>query len=156
MITCRLMEEQDIDEVVELGREMHSQSGYSAMEFDPEVCRQMAREVVRDELGTETAFVVVDEDTGLVVGLLAASVGPAYFARGLVATDYLVYVTPEWRSSDALGLLLGAYVDWAEEMDVDRLTLVTSAEMVDDRILGRVYASKGFARVGSVYQYRRQ
>jgi ribosomal protein S18 acetylase RimI-like enzyme len=156
----RHAERGDVDGLVALTRSIDTTtgtfSGRSLQEPNPEHLAQRFAEII-DE-GERTLLVAVEEQTGIVVGLLVArreDLGAIDLTPVLHITHLLV--TPKCRRRGVGRALLAAAVHLADELGVDRV-LATAAS--SSREANRYLARLGFAplvlhRVASTGALRR-
>lgn len=71
----------------------------------------------------------------------------------LVASDYLFYVTPEFRGT-AVGMgLIKAWRNWAESQGCKEVRLSLASGINEERV-GKMYSLLGFSPFGTVYNHK--
>ncbi|HEX7011596.1 MAG TPA: GNAT family N-acetyltransferase [Steroidobacteraceae bacterium] len=137
----------DIDALVELGEMMHAESPrYRTLTYDPVKVAGIAQHLICDP----AAQVLVAEQGGQLVGMLAGMVVQHYFGHDYYATDYVFFVRPEHRGSSAAPRL---YRAWEELLKADgrakEIALGISTE-VDLERTWSFYKRLGFHGSGAI------
>lgn len=141
----RRLEQKDIPEIVKMGRAMHAESSYRVMPFSEAKCRQTIEFII----ASENALGLVAEKDGI-VGMFGAQATPHYFSDEVMATDFLLYVKPEFRGSSVAVRLVNAYVKWAESRGIRFMFAGVTTEIKESETAVRLYEKFGFRRVGIV------
>lgn len=84
-------------------------------------------------------------DGGEAVGMMGALRYPLFFNPAMgIAQELFIWVDPQFRGSDAAGMMLSEFENWARDTGAHRV-LLTSPH--NDRIeaVERLYRAKGFA-----------
>lgn len=113
------------------------------MPFEADVVAHYAKYAIRDD----QMSVFVAEQDGKLIGYLVANLEPYLFCHGYSASQEVVYVLPEYRTTRAAYLLLKYYVDWAAEHEVLE-TYVGVANGIDMERKKAFFERKGFDVVG--------
>lgn len=104
-MSIREAKEQDIPRLVEMGSRSLREGAYKDMISDNRVQTATLAEQVINQSGK----VLVAEENGQLVGLLAMFIGPHFFSGEIIATELMWYCEPEYRRSfTAIGLLRAA------------------------------------------------
>jgi GNAT superfamily N-acetyltransferase len=137
----------DLDAVLALGADMHSESRYSSLDFDPAKLVALS-----DTVLTNPAYLcLVAEEDGEVVGLIVGYVIPHWFGNDLTSGDLAVYVSPEHRKGMIGVKLVKAYTAWAKAQGVSEPLLGVSAGITPERI-GDLYKRLGYTETFVVYK----
>lgn len=139
--------EADLDRMVELGRQMHAESWYSHMPFDPAILRRTIAHLI------QVGFAWVHESAGEVDGGMIGLMAPSWFGPGYIACDLAVFVTQDKRGGLAAYRLAEAFIQWAGKRGVLEINLAISTNVLPER-LGALYQRMGFTKVGGVYKLR--
>lgn len=134
----------DLPACIRLGGRMHEESVYNYLEYSPEKCYEFGI----NALENDKILWLVAEIAGEVVGMLGASIQEIYFADGLVANDYLVYVVPEKRGSSVFYRLVKAYQEWADEKGALAFMSVSNGNFETEDLFSRL----GCERMGGVFK----
>ena len=144
----RRMRMQDVSLLISLGADMHKESRYAHLDFDPVKLLDLASQLLADP-DTHLALVYVVEDTA--VGFCAAYVVEHFFGHDLTSGDFAIYVLPEHRKGMAGIKLIKSYLKWCESKGVKEPLLGVSAGIIPDRI-GKLYEHLGFTEKYIVYK----
>jgi RimJ/RimL family protein N-acetyltransferase len=148
MIVLRAMGLEDIEDMVDMGVQMHAESAFSGLDFDREKCRSLGQYYVDNP---DTHFGVVAVLDGRVIGMLAGYVTPYYFGNDLIASDILWFVAPKHRGSRAGILLLQAFIKWSADRGASEVCIGISTAVAHEKT-GRVLERFGFKHVGGNYK----
>jgi GNAT superfamily N-acetyltransferase len=85
--------------------------------------------------------------------MLLGYISEYYFGRDLIASDYLWYVTPEYRGSRAAVLLLRDFQKWAEERNASEVHMGLSTGVHAEKV-GALLENLGYDLVGGNYKLR--
>jgi GNAT superfamily N-acetyltransferase len=142
--------EKDFDDVVRLGRLMHAESSYSALEFSVDRLRQIFDIYTQDR----HRALILGRVNGEACGLYAGYITPYYFSEELVANDIAWFVVKERRGS-TLGLrLLTAFEEWAKGMGVSEVRIGYSTD-INPAAFDSLMIKRGYSRVGGNYRLER-
>ncbi|QWY83575.1 N-acyltransferase protein [Rhizobium phage RHph_X2_26] len=88
---------------------------------------------------------------GIPQGYLLARLGIAPMSGEYVAQEQMLFVARDFRDGgEAFLALMSAFVDWAEDAAVDRIT-VSTQETMRPRALGRAFERLGFVKAETHY-----
>lgn len=141
MTRLRVATSADFPAMMELGREMHAQSNFAPMHFDPEKIAATAQGLL-----DESQFVVVAEADGEIVGYMLGMILPSWFGRDYVANDLNLYVRPKHAMTAVK--LIRAFVAWARMAGAKQIRpgVSTGSEAAQ-----RLYEAYGFEPAGKAY-----
>lgn len=142
MMFCRLVMSYDQAAILSLA-EMQVKETLPHITFDLEVTRQTFWESV--DRADPTIFVV--EDKGEVIGYLMALMRPYAMARGVFASQEVIYVRPCNRGSRAAALLIKGFLAWADIIGAREVYMGIANGYQPDRT-ARLFEHFGFALVG--------
>ena len=141
---------EDIERVLELGRQMHLEGAYAFLPFDRDKVTNLLNEYMDHP---QTRFLMVAERDDIVVGMLAGFLSDYFFCEEKIACDTILYVERKYRGGSAAGRLIKAFSRWAKERDARELCLGISTAVDTERI-GQFYRLLGFEQMGGVYKQR--
>lgn len=146
-MTIRNAVHDDVDALLELGREMHAESWYAYLPFD--------EAKVRNALCTAISrgFLAVQEADGRIVGGMAGLITEFWFCRSLIATDLGLFVKSDKRGSTAAVRLVQAFIDWARANGAAEVNLAISTGVRIEET-GDLYKALGLTHVGGIYKGR--
>lgn len=147
MTECRKATLFDVPQLVALGRQMHAESRYADLPFDPGVLATTLSSMLSDQF-----VYVVDRDGELLGGMLGCVV-PSWFGPGAMAYDMGLFVAPDRRGGLAAMQLIAAFKAWAAAMDAVEVTCgVTTG--VHEAATDKLYRRLDFAPSGTAYKWR--
>lgn len=140
----RLATVNDLPALCILGKELHDESTFKSMDFDPEILKESLTDLIN-----KNQFLVVAEDiNGDVIGVMAGSVTQSWFGSDSIANDLSLIVTKDRRGGLAAYRLIESFVKWAKLAGAKQIrpgvaTGSSSADVLYERL--------GFKRCGSTY-----
>jgi len=136
----------DIPAIIEMARDMHSESPrYRVLGFEPEKINALALHLM---LNKGAGGVLVAEKEGRLVGMFAFHVGQHFFSNDTFASDVVMYVRPEHRGGFVFPRMVRAFEAWADEYLVAEKLLGVSAE-IDSQQTIAVLERMGYAQVAT-------
>ena len=144
----RPMTAQDIPVLLVLGAEMHKESRYANLDFDPQKLWQLGETM----LGNPEAWLaLVVERDGDIIGFCCGYVAPHFFGTELTSGDLAIYVVPEQRGGTIGARLVKKYTAWCEAQGVREPLLGVSAGITPDRT-GQLYERLGYTEKYTIYK----
>lgn len=143
----KLLEEQDIPQVVELGRNFFYASPYSSLNFSEQATESFLYSCLsRPE---ENICILAVED-GVAVGALVGSVSRVPFSDDLVAAEIAWWMEPTHRKGGQGLRLKKAYEYWAEKMGAKKISMaLLSGE--HEALLDSYYRRTGYEKAETAY-----
>jgi N-acetylglutamate synthase-like GNAT family acetyltransferase len=143
---------EDVEHLVELGRQIHAESRFAQMPYAQEKLRGNLRGLLKlqDERQTH-CFILAENSEGEVIGILIGALEEFFFSDAKSANSILLWVDPAYRGSPAALRLIGAFHDWARQRRAQEVCiLVLSGVSIGktDRFLRRL----GFVQTGGNYR----
>lgn len=137
----------DVPAIVEMGRKLYEGSVYSTVKADYTRSREMIEKFIIE--GNQNFLVMLSHDEGKPVGVIAAYAFQPLFSSERIATESLLWLEPEYRTSKRGNELLDAYEYWAKLIGVSvvQYGLLASA----DPRLGDFYRRRGCVEVERVF-----
>jgi GNAT superfamily N-acetyltransferase len=140
----------DLPQLLELGRRMHQESVYRDFEF----CERRLTSYLAMVLDTPGRYCLhVAEREGRIVGFLAGYLEPFLFGRETVAHDTAFFVDRSQRGTTTAKRLIDAFRGWARERGARELCLGVSSGIEPERV-GAFYERLGLSRAGAIYKQR--
>jgi len=143
--------EEDVIPMVSWGKLMYEQSQFNKYDWDDIKVIGLVRMIIKDPMGI--AVVAELEDSKQIVGGMIGMVREHFFGKDLEASDYAVFLAPEFRQSAAGFAVIKAYIKKATELGANEITLGNSTGNQPDRV-AKLYEKIGFTRYG--YNFRMQ
>lgn len=143
----RVANEEDIAEIVEVGKIMHAESRYSSQVYDPGCVADSIRNVMR---GNGAVFVV--EHEGSIVGGIICCISRKWFNNELSAGELALFVKPENRQGMIAVKLISAFKKWAKAMGATEIIMGITTQ-VNQEGAERLYLATGFDEVGKLFKY---
>ena len=144
----RPMTAQDIPVLLVLGAEMHKESRYANLDFDP----QKLWELGETMLGNPDSWLaLVAERDGDIIGFCCGYVAPHFFGNELTSGDLAIYVVPRHRGGTIGARLVKKYTAWCEAQGVREPLLGVSAGITPDRT-GQLYERLGYTEKYTIYK----
>tara|TARA_R110000744_G_scaffold37442_1_gene85800 strand:- start:39 stop:479 length:441 start_codon:yes stop_codon:yes gene_type:complete len=138
----------DIPVMISLGAEMHRESRYSNLDFDPARLWALGDQIMANP---ESYLSAVYEKDGEMVGFVIAFATPHFFGNDLTSGDFAIYVLPEHRQGMVGVKLIKKYSKWCEDRGVKEPMLGVSAGIRPDRI-GELYKRLGYTETYTIYK----
>ena len=138
----------DIPVLIALGAEMHEESVYRNLDFDPLKLWHLGDQIMANP-DTHCAFVY--EKDGEIIGFVAGYAMPHFFGNDLTSGDFAVYVDRRHRNGMVGVKLIKKYIQWCDTMGVKEPMLGVSAGITPERT-GKLYERLGFTRKYLIYK----
>ena len=139
----RAASQNDVGRMLEMGARFVEDGPYRNETIDPVASARFAFGMLRDSNGQ----ILVDEEDGKVVGLIAFLVYPHYFTGQPTGIEIMWYVEPEFRHSMIGIALLRAAQRRAKEMGAVKMQFTAPTVEV-----GRAYEMLGYKQTEVAYQ----
>ena len=135
----------DINQFIELGREMHAESIFHVYDFDEAKLRSYIEMLIDQDWGIALALVDGNKTVGGFLGVIVEH----WFGKDKWASDVALFVAAEHRSGRAGLQLLHAYVDEAKRSGANQVVMANSTGYEPDRV-ARLFGKAGLKQVGYV------
>lgn len=139
----------DIDRIVELGAAMHAESRFARLPYSAEKCRALVASMVANP---EEMCTLVAEQQGQIIGAFLGFIEEHFFTEAKVASDFILYVKPEFRGSLAGPRMLDYFTAWAKVRGVEMIEVGISTGVCVEKST-RLYQRLGYRPVGIVFEY---
>ena len=140
-----------VDALASLGQEMHAESSYSKLEFDPKRVFETFDWYLNDD--NRTAIVAWKGDTP--VGLYAGYVSKYYFSNDTVANDIAWFVTKGMRGTRVGLRLLDKFEEWALSKGVKEVRIGYSTD-INPKAFNSLMDKRGYQVVGANYRLEKK
>ena len=143
-----IAEEPDLEDLVDLGIAITSETAYRDIRYD----RARAREFVEMYLAEhDTRKIFIHKQDARLQGALFGYVTDYIFSYDLMASEELFYIYPEYRNSRIAFKLMQAFETWAMTKSVIEICCSVSTLDNADRI-GKFYERMRYVKMGGVYK----
>jgi GNAT superfamily N-acetyltransferase len=147
MPNIRLATLDDVPDLIQLGAQMHAETAYQRFHFDPAKVKDLLTTLISVSRGI---VVVAEEDFEIHGGLMAA-VAEQWFGPDLVATDYALFLSPEYRGGSTAKQLIQEYVRQAKAKGASQVLLGVTTGL-DETKVQRLFNMLGGTKLGAVYE----
>ena len=142
------MTAQDIPVLIDMGAEMHKESRYANLDFDPQKLWRLGETMLGNP---DSWLALVVERDGDIIGFCCGYVAPHFFGTELTSGDLAIYVVPEHRGGTIGARLVKKYTAWCEAQGVREPLLGVSAGITPDRT-GQLYERLGYTEKYTIYK----
>lgn len=144
----RDMKPTDIPVLISLGQDMHQESRYRNLDFNPVRLMELGDQILKNpQMYLAKVYEVDNEIRGFVIAFVVHH----FFGDDLTAADLAVYVMPEHRKGRVGIKLVQAYTEWCEKKGVKEPLLGVSAG-IDSLRIGKLYEHMGYTDKYIVYK----
>lgn len=134
----------DIAVLVDMGRQMHAESPrYSRLSY----CAEKVETTLITMINSPDAIVLVAEVNEKIQGAALALIDQEWFSHDKVASELVLFVTPDNRGALIAAKLIACMDGWAERKGVPYLQAGASTGVQPERTAG-LYEHMGFQRYG--------
>lgn len=134
----------DIPTLVAMGSAfIHESTSFKQRGFIPEKASKHFEWLID---GNGVVFLA--EDEGEIIGGFAGGITTDWQSDHKLAFDYVMYVSPKFRSTGVARELVFTFILWAKEMGANRINCGTATMVNTDQCV-KLYESLGFINVGS-------
>ncbi|UST54932.1 GNAT family N-acetyltransferase [Comamonadaceae bacterium OTU4NAUVB1] len=145
--TIRLAVEQDVDDLVAMGRDMHAESPrFRTMGFSETKVRRLLTMLQGTSPGLRGCMFVAERD-GTLIGMALAILDQHLFHDERFVTDLVVFIKPTHRPSRAFPRLIQAIESWSIEQGAASVILGVSTGVHVEQTL-EMYGRMGYASAG--------
>lgn len=137
---------EDIPRLIELGRMMHAESRYAALDYAPQKVDALLQRLIAD------GFMVVAQSGERVVGGFAGMISEHWFSHDLIAADLALFIEPDARGGMTAPRLVRAFRDWARGRGA-KLIHAGITTGVHEEETARLYEALGGRKCGELYDF---
>ena len=142
----RAITKDDIDFCIALGQDMHNESVYNTISFEPKSLIHLANNVINDP--DWFGAVAVKDD--VIIGMMIGFVTEYWFSSEKFAADLCVYIVPEYRGSSAALRLMNLYTKWAVSKPIREIRIGETTR-VNPEATAKFYKKLGFVEGGTLF-----
>lgn len=140
----------DIPDMVSMVGEMHDESRYSFVPYNPEKMERVIAQLIASPQGYAAIY---RRASGEVSGMIMGHVAEYYFSNAKCASDIIVFVRAPFRGTLAGYRMIEAFVAWAQGRGVMEVVFGHSSGTTGIAF-GRLMENQGFEMEGTVYKRR--
>ena len=131
----------DLPVIIEMAKAFHRESDARKYTLTNERIKELATLIISTGLG------ILAVKDGEAIGMMGAMLQKNVFFDELMAGDYLIYVTPEYRGTEAAQLLVDYYIQWAKTYGARCIGIDIESGINDERAIN-FYNKMGFRVTG--------
>jgi N-acetylglutamate synthase-like GNAT family acetyltransferase len=147
MATYRRALPEDLPGMLSLIKEMHAETSFRTLSFNE---AKTATEILSCIL-SPNMLVVVAEDRGQIVGIVAAYLDSPIFSDDLVVYDHVWFVGQAARGSMVGPRLLKLVSEWARLCGAKAVFVTLGSDVSQERV-GKLVERLGYSRLGGYYR----
>lgn len=145
-ITVRRGIPEDVPIMVAVGKHMHEESAFSPISWDNEKTMKFGHWVISDENACAFCVEVDGERAGMILG----AVQKYYFSQETQLLDFLWYVKPEYRGTQAAVELINAYIEFGKSKGCSEVNMQIGTNIHPEKT-GELLKNLNFTSVGGTY-----
>lgn len=131
----------DIQYIIEMAKSFHRESDARKYTLTNERIKELTTLIISTGLG------ILAVKDGEAIGMMGAMLQKNVFFDELMAGDYLIYVKPEYRGTEAAQLLVDYYIQWAKTYGARCIGIDIESGINDERAIN-FYNKMGFRVTG--------
>ena len=131
----------DMKDIIAMARAFHQESAARKYTLTNERIKELTALIISTGMG----ILAVKE--GEPIGMMGAMLQKNVFFDELMAGDYLIYVKPEHRGTEAAQLMVDYYIHWAKSYGAKCIGIDIESGINDERALN-FYNKMGFITTG--------
>ncbi len=131
----------DIQDIIEMAKAFHRESDARKYTLTNERIKELTTLIISTGLG------ILAVKDGEAIGMMGAMLQKNVFFDELMAGDYLIYVKPEYRGTEAAQLLVDYYIQWAKTYGARCIGIDIESGINDERAIN-FYNKMGFRVTG--------
>lgn len=141
---------EDIDNMVELGRKVYTESRFTYLEYDINKLKQgLENLIMLHEKGSHLCL-LAENTQGAIIGGFVGGLEEYFFTSDKSANSILIWVDPQYRGSSAALKFIDVFKQWAIKKGAKEINIVVSSGVrigSTDRFVRRL----GFTQTGGNY-----
>jgi hypothetical protein len=147
MATYRRPVPADLPQLMRLSKEMHGETSFQSLSFSPsKTATELMSFIVNPDL-----FMLVAEQEGEIVGMVAAFLSEPYFSDDLAVYDHVWFVSKAARGSMVGPRLLNYLTEWGRLCKAKTIFVTLGSDVDQDRV-GKLVERLGYDRLGGYYR----
>ena len=131
----------DLPAIIEMAKAFHQESDARKYTLTEERIKELTALII------STGLAILAVKDGEAVGMMGAMLQKNVFFDELMAGDYLIYVKPAYRGSEAAQLMVDEYIRWAKSYGAKCIGIDIESGINDERALN-FYNKMGFITTG--------
>lgn len=131
----------DLPVIIEMAKSFHRESDARKYTLTDERIKELITLIISTGLG------ILAVKDGEAIGMMGAMLQKNVFFDELMAGDYLIYVKPEYRGTEAAQLLVDYYIQWAKTYGARCIGIDIESGINDERAIN-FYNKMGFRVTG--------
>ena len=131
----------DLKDIITMARAFHQESEARKFTLTEERIKELTALII------STGLAILAVKDGESIGMMGAMLQKNVFFDELMAGDYLIYVKPEYRGSEAAQLMVDEYIRWAKSYGAKCIGIDIESGINDERALN-FYNKMGFKTTG--------
>lgn len=131
----------DLPVIIEMAKAFHRESDARKYTLTDERIKELTTLIISTGLG------ILAVKDGEAIGMMGAMLQKNVFFDELMAGDYLIYVKPEYRGTEAAQLLVDYYIQWAKTYGARCIGIDIESGINDERAIN-FYNKMGFRVTG--------
>tara|TARA_E500000305_G_C3977431_1_gene215033 strand:+ start:334 stop:780 length:447 start_codon:yes stop_codon:yes gene_type:complete len=146
----KFIEEKDIDDVLNLGKEFHNESSiFNVYKWDENKSRNFISKIIKNK--DKCGILAYNGDE--LVGMILGSIQTFYFSNEKSLDEYFIYIKKEKRGTKLVFKLLTEWVEWGKQFNVSDVWL-KSTTGIKSKKTNKLFERLGFKQVGSMFRRR--
>ncbi len=152
-LSVRDFADDDIEALIALGPEIHGESIYHGLNYDPDKLRKLAAAALDRNNSMFCCFVA--EYRGTIIGVFAGIIAVHFFGTDMSASDLFLYIAKKYRATRAgawaATLLIARYESWAKEKGAAEVTIRAVSKGTSRQTL-RLFQRLGYEENGMLFK----
>ena len=145
-IAVRDLTFEDVPIMVAVGKQMHEESAFAPISWDNEKALRLGYWVIANN---EACALIVEVD-GERAGMILGAIQKYYFSQETQLLDFLWYVKPEYRSTQAAVKLINAYIEFGKSKGCREVNMQIATNVHPEKT-GELLKNLNFTSVGGTY-----
>lgn len=138
----------DLPALMALGKDMYLESNYTSVSFSEDKLALIGVQCLNDPVWIVR---VAEHSDGSIIGMFVGYISQFIFSFDLIASDFVLYVKPEYRGTSAAIRLIAEYVRWAKEREAKIVNIGTTTGVATAETTA-FYKKLGFTQIGAVFR----
>ena len=149
-ITIRLLEFNDSQQVIDLGRIIHKESHYNFLPYEEMKIQELIMVTLKNP---QSNVCFVAEYDGKIIGALCGFIAAYIMNYELFAQDLGLWILPKKRGTWAAKKLLDTFEYWAKQKGCKEIMLSITSNINSDRT-AQFYEKLGYTNLGAICRKR--
>tara|TARA_A100001515_G_scaffold21805_1_gene16562 strand:- start:48 stop:494 length:447 start_codon:yes stop_codon:yes gene_type:complete len=146
----RFIQENDIDDVLNLGKKFHKESPiFNVYKWDENKTKNFISKIIKNE--DRCGILAYDGDE--LVGMIFGSIETFYFSNEKSLHEYFIYIKKHKRGTKLVFKLLKKWAEWGKKFNVNDVWL-KSTTGIKSKKTNELFERLGFKQIGNTYRRR--